>query len=183
VPGLGSQPYVTAKAYGRAIAVGIGDPLAAPRDWPALAAAFKSALPHASFMHVGPAYARVLQEQLGFTIADMGAETNILVQAWGYSKRTRTIRVAARGARSAGVRVREVGLAGLTQDVCRQLADVTGAWGSQAVAPWAAWLGWVRRHGLLPGTMHADSHPQYANTFLLELPTSCASCPLDRAPF
>jgi lysylphosphatidylglycerol synthetase-like protein (DUF2156 family) len=141
VPGLGSQPYVTAKAYGRAIAVGIGDPLAAPRDWPALAAAFKAALPHASFMHVGPAYARVLQERLGFAIADMGAETNILVRAWGYGKRTRTIRTAARDARSAGVRVREVGPAGLTPHVGRQLADVTGAWVVQAVAPWASCAG------------------------------------------
>ena len=49
------------------------------------------------------------------------------VQSWTYSARTRTIRAAARGARDAGVRVRELAPEELTYELrARLLHDVTG---------------------------------------------------------
>lgn len=71
---------------------------------------------------------QVLRETQGYTINDAGAETNIQVQKFAYSKRTRTIRNGARDARAAGVAVRELRQRDLTPDVCRQLMAVTGGW-------------------------------------------------------
>jgi hypothetical protein len=118
--------YVVGRAYNRTIVVGIGDPLAARADWPAMLRAFRTAFPIATFAHIGPDFARLVKEQEGMPVTDMGAETNIMVQTWAYSKRTRTIRNAARDARSLGYRVREVKQGELTPEVCKQLAHVTG---------------------------------------------------------
>ncbi|KAI8475872.1 MAG: hypothetical protein J3K34DRAFT_517039 [Monoraphidium minutum] len=131
VPGAGSQPYVVGRAYCRTIVIGIGDPLSHPGHWPEMAAAFRRAFPHATYAHVGPEFAAILKTQCGFAINDMGAETNILVQQWAYNKKTRTIRMAARDARAAGVAVRELTMADLSPEVCRQLAQVTGDWVQQ----------------------------------------------------
>ena len=128
VPGVGSQAYVVGRAYHRTIVVGIGDPLAARGHWPTVLRAFKRAFPHATFAHVGAEYARLIKEQEGMQINDMGAETNVLVQSWAYSKKTRTIRNSARDARAAGVAVRELTAADVTPDVARQLERVTGDW-------------------------------------------------------
>jgi hypothetical protein len=127
VPGMGSQPYVVGRAYWRTIVIGIGDPLAHPAHWSEMAAAFKRAFPHATYAHTGPEFSRLLRDEQGYAVNDMGAETNILIQKWAYSKKTRTIRNAARDARGAGVEVRELSHKDLTTEVCRQLANVTGA--------------------------------------------------------
>jgi lysylphosphatidylglycerol synthetase-like protein (DUF2156 family) len=126
VPGMGSQPYVVGRAYNRTIVTGIGEPLAHRDHWATMALAFKRAFPIASFAHVGPEYAAALRDELGLYVNDIGAETNLLVQTWAYGKKTRTIRVAVRDARSAGVAVREVQQHELTPEVCQQLANVTG---------------------------------------------------------
>lgn len=126
VPGLGSQVYVVGRAYNRTIVVGICDPLAAREHWPAVLRAFKSAFPHATFAHIGPEYARLVRDQEGMQVNDMGAETNILVQSWAYTKKTRTIRNSARDARADGVSVRELSPADLTPDIAQQLERVTG---------------------------------------------------------
>jgi hypothetical protein len=138
VPGMGSQPYVVGRAYNRTIVIGIGDPLAHHDHWAAMALAFKRAFPVASWGHVGLEFAQILKDNIGLHINDMGAETNLLVQAWAYNKKTRTIRMAARDARTAGVAVREVLQHELTPEVCQQLAHVTGGclgWGRCAVGP------------------------------------------------
>lgn len=50
------------------------------------------------------------------------------VQSWTYSAKTRTVRAAARSAREAGVRVRELKAHELTEDMRRQLQhEVSGA--------------------------------------------------------
>jgi hypothetical protein len=143
VPGMGSQPYVVGRAYNRTIVIGIGDPLAHRDHWAAMALAFKRAFPVASWGHVGPEFGQILKDNLGLHINDMGAETNLLVQAWAYNKKTRTIRMAARDARVAGVAVREVFQHELTPEVCQQLAHVTGGclgWGRCGMG----WKGAVR---------------------------------------
>ncbi|GBF91003.1 hypothetical protein Rsub_03858 [Raphidocelis subcapitata] len=131
VPGLGSQPYVIGRAYNRTIVVGVGDPLAAREHWLALASGFRRAFPIATFAHVGADFGRLLRDELGYGVNDMGAETNIRVQAYAYGKKTRTIKNAVRDAKAGGVAVRELTAAELTPEVCDQLAHVTGDWVKQ----------------------------------------------------
>jgi hypothetical protein len=128
VPGVGSQAYFIGQAYNRTIVVGINDPLAHPDYWAEMAATFSRVFPGATYTHVGPRFAQVLKDTQGYTINDAGAETNIQVQKFNYSKRTRTIRNGARDARAAGVSVRELRAADLTPETCQQLKAVTGAW-------------------------------------------------------
>ncbi|GBF97099.1 hypothetical protein Rsub_10110 [Raphidocelis subcapitata] len=128
IPGVGSQPYVVARAYCRAVVVGIGDPLAAREHWPVVIDAFLAAFPKATYAHVGPEFGAVLRDHRGMQVQDIGAETNVMVQTWAYGKKTRTIKNAARDARAAGVRVRELRSEDLTPEVCKQLAHVTGDW-------------------------------------------------------
>jgi len=132
VPGMGSQAYVVGRAYWRTIVVGVCDPLAHRDHWPEMLATFKRAFPHATFAHVGPDFAPMLAK-VGLVVNDIGAETNILAQTWAYTKKTRTIRMAARDARVAGVTVREVKQDDLTLDLCKQLSHVTGAGSSWGV--------------------------------------------------
>jgi hypothetical protein len=129
VPGMGSQVYVVGRAYNRTIVVGIGDPLAHRSHWPAMLRAFKQAFPIATFAHIGAEFAALVQAQERMPVTDMGAETNIMVQAWAYNKKTRTIRNAARDARALGYSVRELAPEDLSPEVCKQLAHVTGEGG------------------------------------------------------
>jgi len=142
VPGMGSQPYVVGSAYCRTIIVGIGDPLTHREHWHAITAAFKRAFPHATYAHTGLEFSLMLRDGFGFGVNDMGAETNILAQQWAYNKKTRTIRMAARDARTVGTAVRELFPKDLTPEVCEQLANVTG--GCRSI--WLGFglgLGWV----------------------------------------
>jgi lysylphosphatidylglycerol synthetase-like protein (DUF2156 family) len=115
-----------ARAYCRAVVVGIGDPLAAREHWPVVVDAFLAAFPKATYAHIGPEFGALLRDHAAMQIQDIGAETTVLVQSWAYGKKTRTIKNAARDARAAGVRVRELTGDDLTPEVCRQLAHVTG---------------------------------------------------------
>lgn len=125
-PGVGSLPYVVARGFGRAVAVAVGDPLAPRGAWRGLAAAFLQAFPNGRFAYASEAFAALLRAEFGLSVSDLGAETTIDAWRFSYGKRTRTIRNAARDARAAGVRVREVTPAGLTPALRRQLADVSG---------------------------------------------------------
>ena len=79
-PGVGLEgaiPFVVAAGYGRRVSMAVGDPVADPAHWPALAAAFIAARPDAQFWHASAAFAGVLDKLGGFYVNDFGAETVI----------------------------------------------------------------------------------------------------------
>jgi hypothetical protein len=74
----GALAWCDAAGYGRRVAMAVGDPLAAPADWPALAATFAAAHPgRAQFWHASAEFAAVLDGMGGFFVNDFGAETVI----------------------------------------------------------------------------------------------------------
>lgn len=87
IPGIGSQPYVICRAYGRAFAMAVGDPLAPRAAWAPVAAAFLRAFPTGKFAHVGCEFAGLLRGEFGFQVSDLGGETTLEVGRFKYGKR------------------------------------------------------------------------------------------------
>eukprot|EP00878_Enallax_costatus_P019816 GHUV01020919.1.p1 GENE.GHUV01020919.1~~GHUV01020919.1.p1 ORF type:complete len:326 (+),score=54.76 GHUV01020919.1:192-1169(+) len=122
VPGMGSLPYIVADLCRRVVVTVIGDPLSHRSNWRTITEMFVKEFPNSYFYHASKDYASLLHE-MGFYVNDVGAETTLQVQSWTYSAKTRTVRAAARSARDAGVRVRELRPEELTAEIRRQLQE------------------------------------------------------------